>query len=56
MGDFPISVSSLCCSRLCVIIVLVAFKCFVFPWVTNMEGRREEKRTERIEKNPQKAL
>ena len=38
------------------ITVLVAFKCFVFPWVTHIEGRREDKRMERIEKNSQKAL
>lgn len=41
---------------LSVITVLVAFKCFVFPWVTNISGRREDKRIKRIEKNSQKAL
>lgn len=34
--DFPVSVCSLCNSTPCMITVLVAFKCFAFPWVTNI--------------------
>lgn len=56
MEDFIGFVCSLSISRLCVITVLVAFKCFVFPWVTNIQGRREDKRIKRIEKNSPKAL